>query len=301
MLRRFCLASLIILPLASLAAAQTATASDLAWKFTNGQKLQIEINQQMHQEIQIAGNPNKSSTDTSTWITWEVKDVDESGNAKVESIVSRVLLNMDAPMVGKVTIDTQSDEQPSGMAKMISDTLKPMVGVPMTQTMNARGEILDMQIPEEALKGMQQPGMPAMGSPAEMIKQMAKSAALIFPEGGVTVGQKFTSTSEAKTAMGAITTTNEYTYQGEEEKDDRMLQKFDVVTNVKFGGGDNAMNAKFDVTEQTSDGTLYFDAEAGRLDSSEVHQVMKVKISVAGQELDQQMNQKVTTKVTEVE
>ncbi len=302
MLRRFSVAIFLLIPLCCTADAQTATAagSDLRWKLATGQKLQIEIQQQMNQEIEIAGNPTKTSTNTSTWIDWEVKEPDKDGNAQVESKVSRIVMNMDAPMVGKVTIDTQSEQEAAGMAKMIEDALKPVVGVPMTQTMNTRGEILDIQIPEDAQAGLEESSMPPMGSPADMVKQMARNAAIVFPEGALGVGQTFNSTSEAKTPMGTIKTTHEYTYRGETEFEHRKLHKFDVDMKLQFEGGENAMNAKFDVLEQNSTGTLYFDAEAGHLDSSEITQNMTVNISVAGQVLAQKMKQNMKMKVTEL-
>ena len=42
------------------------------------------------------------------------------------------------------------------MARVLADTMSPMVGAKIVQTMNKRGQILDITVPDEALSGLRQ-------------------------------------------------------------------------------------------------------------------------------------------------
>ena len=150
------LSSVLVLIMAAWATAQTATEEGvkIRWDFESGQEYKVEMQQQMSQEMEIHGQTVKTSNDSNTYMTWKVNEVDGEGNAKIETKIERMTMDMEAPMM-TIKFDSDSEEELEGQAKNFVDMLKPMIGKTMKQMMNANGKVTEVEIPEEMFAGVQ--------------------------------------------------------------------------------------------------------------------------------------------------
>jgi hypothetical protein len=295
---------LVVLLLCSRVSAQgtaTAEGTRLLWKLAPGMKLAIEMEQAMNQQMQIAGNNMETKSNTTTWMSWMVKSVDKQGTAIVESTITRVLMTVDAPMAGETTYDSDTKEEPQGIAANLASIFKPMIGVPLIQTQNALGEIVSVEIPDGALKGFEATPVGGMGKPKDMFEQMTKNASMAFPDKDLEIGTEWERSAEMASPVGKIEVKNKYTYAGPVEQEGRTLHRINVDIEMQFKAEENALGARIAVTDQDTAGALFFDAEAGLLDHSEVEQDVTMQISAAGQEFQQKMKQLIKTKFTKVE
>ena len=83
-----------------------------------------------------------------------------------------------------------------------------------------------------------------------------------------------------------------FRYVGSEVRDGRKLEKIAMEMKMRVGEGGKV---KMKLTDQSGEGTLYFDNAAGQLVSSQSQSKMKMQISVLGQEMVQEM--KILSKV----
>ena len=96
--------------------------------------------------------------------------------------------------------------------------------------------------------------------------------------------------------MGKLSVTSKYTYDGEEQRGDKTLDKFIVSTTVTLGAGDGAAAAGFTLSDQSSSGAVYFDAEAGYFVDSTIGQKMVIKMEA--QNVTVEISTNTTSKVT---
>lgn len=265
----------------------------LRWNMKAGQAFDVVVVQDMKQKQTIGGQEMESSTAMRIEMTWEVTEVDEDGVMSVSQSLDRVSMQAQTPM-GEIAFDTASDEEPQGMAAMVASTMQPMIGAKFVQKMNPRGEALAPEVPEGAENGA--PGAPS----PEMLKQMLSNATLPMPEQAVEDGTTWTDeTSTEVPQLGQVTINRTFTYRGEEEQDSRTVAKIDMEMDTTFGeGGANAMGMKMKVKSQNTEGTLYFDTDAGYLTGSQVNQKMDMTIEAMGQTVDQVQDSTTTTTVT---
>ena len=261
---------------------------NLKWKLDPGKKLTIAMEQDISMEMTIGGQKVNTTTKSQTWMGFDVTEVNDDGNTVVESTLQRVKMSMNAPQLGDITYDSDSGDEPTGIAAQLASAFTPMLKVPFKQVMKTSGEVVSVDIPEDALKGVKGPGAPTK----EMLEQLSRNASLQFPSDYVQIGQKWTNESEMTTPVGRLKVANEYTYAGPVEVGGKKLHQVDVVVSMDFGEGENQLGAKIEVVEQNTKGQLFFDNEAGHLDHSEIDQNMTMNISVVGQKTVQKITQK---------
>lgn len=288
-------------PLAPVAVSAQATAQEatLRWKFVKGQKYQLKMEQAMTQQMEMQGQPMKTSNNTTTYMTWRVDDVDAAGTASITSTIDRFVMEMDAPMVGQVQVDTDKEQDADGMATQLGGMLRPLVGVEFKQKMSPRGEISEVNIPDGAFAGMQGP-LGQMGMNAQQIEDMCEKVSPKFPAGALEVGQTWKDQSVSETPAGKVEVANDYTYEGTTTVHDRMAHRIGIETKMTFSEGPNALGMTIKVTEQDTTGAMFFDVEKGQMIESDVDQKMQLKITAAGHDIQQRMQQKVHATFTEV-
>ena len=159
--------------------------------------------------------------------------------------------------------------------------------------MNSTGKILDIEIPQSIRDTLAGTGM------ADLIETSSKNATLAFPAEPLKLEDHWTVDTESETPAGKVTIKSTYTYKGTVTKNNKELHHFDVDIEMAFG--ENPMGATIEITEQEANGALYFDAEAGRIDHSEVDQDVKMTISAGGMTMNQVLKQDVKLTFKEVE
>lgn len=274
------------------ASSHLATAErTLRWKVKPGDELALVMTQEMTQVLKMGTQPEPVTikNDMTTDMTWSVKSVDPQGQITITQTIRRIRMKTDLPELGLTNIDTQGDEAPNEIGEQMLKSLKPLIGLEISQVMNNRGKVLDVTIPQEAFQNTQSnPLANQMFSP-KMLEDMTRKFSLQLPEQAVKVGHAWSTNAEMDGPVGKVTVKNDYTYDGiSQEEGQEGLDKIKLKMQMDFpGGGEDAPGTKIDVKQQNSHGYLLFDVDAGRLVSSEVQQDMKMQITFAGQNIDQ--------------
>ena len=103
---------------ATIASAQTEGV-ELQWKFSEGQKLSIEMEQNIVMEMSGMGQDTTSNNVTNTWMTWKVDSIDDEGIATVKNTIDRMTMNLQNPG-GTFEIDTDNEDDGSGQSAQSS-------------------------------------------------------------------------------------------------------------------------------------------------------------------------------------
>ncbi len=262
--------------------AQTGDAS-LRWQFPVGRKLEIEMTQRMKNAQTLAGKEMATVMSSTNFMTWEVESFDESSKvATIKSQIDRVTMNMESP-TGEFQIDSASGKELEGMAKVVGEKLVAMVGKPFGQTMDARGEVLSVDFPEEFSEAAMVIGKDAM-------EKLIKNASPVFPQRSVAVGDTWDQKTSAAIpgGIGQMQITSTYTYKGRETIENRDLEVIDVDMVMAFETPEDSQ-ASIDITDQSTEGKLYFDAANGHTASMKIDQTMAMEITFSGQKINQTM------------
>jgi Family of unknown function (DUF6263) len=288
-----------LLPAASVA----RSAEPLRWKFNVGDKFNYAVTQDMTMNVNAGPAGQMATTMKQTMdMTWNVKAVNDSGDAEITQSVDQVKLSMNMPTGQTMEYDSKSDEAPTGMAAMVAPTYDAMTKGEFSFTISPRGEISDVKVPPEVIEELKKsPGAGMMGdmASAEGFQKMIMQGSLVLPEEAPQSGESWSNTTTMNNpATGKQTIETSYSYVGTKEVNGVTMAVFKPTVKMEFAGTD-MMQMK--VTEQETDGEILFNVDAGRLDSSKMQQKVKIDTTIAGQTLQQQIDQLVQVKVTPAE
>ncbi len=264
---------------------QTSDVS-LRWQFPAGRKLEIEMTQHMKNAQSLAGQEMATVMSSTNYMTWEVESFDESAEvAAIKSQIDRVTMNMKSP-TGEFDVDSDSGEELKGMAKVFGEKLVAMVGKPFGQTMNAQGEVLSVEFPEEFNEAAMVIGKGAM-------EKLIKNASPTFPQGSVSVGDSWDqkTTAPMPGGIGTMHIKSTYTYQGREKIENKDLDVIDVDMTMTFETPKDSQ-ASIEILDQSTEGKMYFDAANGHTTSMKIDQSMTMEITYSGQKINQTMENK---------
>jgi len=252
--------------------------TSLTWRFPVGRKLEVEMTQRMKNSQKLSGREMVTATSNTNFMTWEVESFDEaSGVATFKTAIDRIAMNMSSPH-GKFEVDSASDEELQGIAKVYGEQLDIMVGKSFAQTMDTRGKLLAVNFPEEFKQA-------AMGKGS--MEKLIKDASLTFPQGPIAVGHSW---NQEKTAplqdAGDVLYVSTYTYKGPEMVEGKKLDVVDIDIKMSFKPSEGSQNT-IEITDQSTKGKLYFDAANGFTTSMKVEQSMTMDITFGGEKLNQ--------------
>lgn len=253
--------------------------TSLRWQFPVGRKLEIEVTQRTKNGLDASGNEMATSVSTTNYMTWEVESVDQSsGVATIKSEMDRMTMDMNSPQ-GKFEIDSDSDKELEGMAKVVGEKLVAIVGKTFGQTMDASGEVLSVDFPKDFNQAVM-----GKGAMEKLIKNMLPK----FPSDPVAVGQTWNQETIAPMpgGFGEMQLESNYTYKGRETVEGRELEVIDIDRTVAFKAMENSP-AAIEITEQSTEGKMYFDAANGHATSINVEQSMTMDIELGGQTISQ--------------
>lgn len=255
--------------------------TSLRWQFPVGRKLEVEINQRVKNVQNMEGQEITTAMSTSNFMNWKVDSFDRSsGVATINSKVDRVKMSMKSPD-GEFEIDSDSERKLQGKVTLVGERLIAMVGEPFGQTMNVRGEVLAVDFSGGFERA-------AMVTGRETIDKLLESLSPVFPRNPISVGHSWT--KEATTPMlggvGSMQVTSTFTYKGREMIENRELEviDFDMKTTLKTSEGSQAT---VEITDQSAEGKMYFDAANGHTTSMKVEQSITMDITIGGDKMNQ--------------
>ena len=275
-------------------ASRVEGAKTFRWKFQRGQVFKLTMTQSTTQTLTVAGKEVEIPTTVGSELTWRVDDFNaKDQTVNVTQTIDRMQISMEMPNMGKVEFDSDSKEEPVGLAKSFSGTLRPLIGAKMVMTMNDRGKVIDVKVPEEALAGFKGNPLAKQMMTPESLRQMITQGSIVLPEGAISKGHKWSSKATMKTAVGNMDIKSNFNYEGEVRRGNRELSKFLIDMDIQFEKADGPLAAVINVVEQDNRGTIYFDAAEGRMVNSSLDQKMTLQITVGNQKIDQKLKTQV--------
>ncbi len=319
-------ALLCLLAMAATAAVPSVSAAEpLRWKFNKGERFRYDMRQKMTNNVSVGGGQAGTITtnmDQEMNMFWTIEDVNSEGNATIVQEFDRIKMTMGMPGGQSFSYDTDSDEAPEGIAAMVAPMLKAMSECQIRVVMTPQGEILEATVPEKFVKALQDaPGAQMMGdmATAEGLANISKQASMKFPAGDLVEGTSEEATIEIKNPMfGKQIVKSKFTYKGITEVGGETFEAFTPSINMSFAkdekaervAGDDETNdaeqpqqpamptpTDFKVTDQSTDGEVLFDREAGRLASSHVEQKFTMQMMMGEQMIETKVDQTIDVKV----
>ncbi|OHB80446.1 MAG: hypothetical protein A2W31_01220 [Planctomycetes bacterium RBG_16_64_10] len=256
----------------------------LRWKLKQGDTFRVDLQQDTRQLVTTAGKTMEIPQTMLMQMTWSVEAVDPQGIIKMTQTIDRVSMAMQPPGQKEVKYDSASGQPPTGFAKTLIDTLAAMVGVKITQTMNERGKVLDVQVPEDTLSKVA--ANPTLKQFFSTLKDLMGKASPEFPEQPMNSGHRWEADVQAPSPLGAMRIHTTYTYEGKEQRNDRELDRIGMVMEIAIEGG-GQLGANVKILQQDNSGDAYFDAERGYFAESKTVQKMKLELEVLGNAMQQ--------------
>ena len=265
----------------------------LRWKLQPGQRLQVQMTQQIKQTATLPGGAKTTKIDLLMELAWTVDSVEEDGSASITQSLSRIKVVRESAKSEKLEYDSASKEKPTGLAKVLADSVLPLVDATFSLTLSNRGEILNILVNREAAEAIQSgPGAELISQ--ESLKQLFGRASPVFPEEGVSKGSVWSQEQRVRMFLSNISLNTNYTYQGEVEQNGKMLDQIDLeMTMSILPGGADITHV---IEKQQNRGTVYFDADAGRLVETDVHNTLTLKTTLGQATVTSQMDS--TVKMT---
>lgn len=262
--------------LASLGAADVhADGKLLRWKLQPGEKFHVTFTQQTVQATTVNNKPVKTSIDMTMEMDWVVDDVQPDGQAQLTQSFTRMKIAMNAGGAEPIQFDSADEQRPEGPAADIRRAVRRLLGAPFHITLNARGEILDVTLSDEAAQAIEQStasdNLKQLLTP-DGLRQMLRQSSVVLPEKSIAAGATWNEQVESASPLGTLKLRHEYRYAGSEERDGRLLEKITVETKFELIKPSAAPRSKLTIKSQSQTGTLYFDAAAGRFVDAETKQ-----------------------------
>jgi hypothetical protein len=297
---------------AHLIAASTANAAGpLRWKFTPGEKLAYDSEQDMTIDVTgVQGGDFQMRTEQQLNLIWDVISVDDQGNARIRQKLDRVRLKMTGPAAGQqadggvkknetVEYDSQAKDPPIGGAAMAAAMFEPMMKEYFELTVTPRGEVKDVKVPPAVLELVKRnPEIAKMGEMATDagVQKMLMQEIVVMPEAEPKAGEAWSTQMEMPIpVVGKQTIETTYTYQGTKDADGKQQAAIGAKRTVKYDEPEGG-TIRVAIKEQSSDGETLFNVSDGRLNTATLNQLITIVASGGGQTITQKLDQK--SKVT---
>ncbi len=279
------------------AAARADTA--MHYQFRAGETLPYTLEQKTKTTMKIGGMDVTRDVTQTIDISWHVKSVNNDGKAKVVQRFDRLRLTISTPRA-KIEYDSKDGKQRD--FKTFGPIMEALAGAEFSLTMDDRGQISDIKIPEKLSEALKKIPGGDFGEgelfSEEGIKHMIGEAGLILPEGAVTKGKTWTKDVTQKMPFGKIKIINISTYEGPTTRDGNQLEQIALKPKMTIEADNNA-DVSVKVKSQDAKGTAYFDNKAGRFVEMKMTQTMEMEVSAGGQTLSQKIEKTVSMKLNE--
>lgn len=299
-----CRVLLLVLSVAMLSSSSFGQTT-LRWKFTPGQKFNQVMEQDMKMSMKLGDRPVDTTVKQTIDGVWEVKAVDDQGVAEVVQQFQRIRMKMGGAGGLGFEIDTDSDDEATGIGAQLAPAIKAMAKSQFTLKIAPNGENKDVKVSPETVKAFK--SLPGAGQAKAMFSEeslvnLVKQASHAFPNEPVKKGDSWTAKTESPIPqLGKMVADLTLTYAGPEQVDGKTLERIDVEMNMKLTPKEAGAAAKITLKDQKSSGTLYFDNAAGRLSHSKIVQNMVLEIAFGEQGISQDIVQTATVRLTPAE
>jgi hypothetical protein len=290
----------------SLSISSASADEPIRWKFKVGDKFDYYVILDVN--MTAGSDETTAAMRQELDMTWEVQGVDlDSGEAIIRQKFERIKTKLTSP---KKTIDydSKSEDPPSDSASRLAPVYKALIQNEVEITMTARGEVKDVKIPDEVLAALKSsPGAAELGemTTAEGFKKMVTQGLMPLPKDAPKAGETWSSKLETENLKGGKQVIETiYRYDGTKDIDGvtyaviKPEQKFSFVPPPENTAGPDSPPPKITVADQSSDGEVLFNLDAGRLHSMTVDNSVTVDTTSAGKSIRPKIEQKIVLKLS---
>jgi hypothetical protein len=242
----------------------------LRWKFAEGERLQVTVDQHTVTETTGAGKPTGIDITMQSRMIWTVASVEPDGTAQITQRFERFAVTMKSGTAEPIEYASDSETKPSGAAADIAAAVAPVIGAEFTVTMTARGAIRSVKLSDAATAAFASVESHALKQlfSAEGISQLLRQAAVEFPEQAVATDSSWTANFTTPSPLGALKQSRTYTLVAPEDVDGKMLERINITGQLEIEASEQSPR-KLKLIDQELACTMLFNAEAGRLVSSQ--------------------------------
>ena len=308
--RRWLLALLCLVGLVLPARAADEKAVSLKWKFEKDKTFYQEMKTTTKQTMKVMNSDVNQNQEQTFYFSWTPEKQEQDGSWILRQKIEGVKMSID---IGGSKIEYDSTKEGGGTANPLSDFFKQLVGSEFKLTMGPDMKVKDISGRTEFIKKLAtaNPQMEPLLNQIlsdKALKEMADPTFAAVPNKDVKKGDTWTKESQLDMGpIGRYDNSYKYTYDGKDEKETK-LDKIKVETSLKYTppadtGAANPLPFKIksaNLTSSNAGGTIWFDADKGRVDHSEMSLKLsgELSIEIGGQTTKVTLDQDQTTKVT---
>lgn len=246
----------------------------LRWRFQKSDSLRVVMTQNSQVVTRIKKTPITMTVALTMEMLWNVKDVDAQGVASVEQRFQRLALSLRSTDQPAVDFDS-AVRTVAPAARPIADSLQPLIDKPITVKMTPRGEITAVELSPEATKAVakiaENSRLKKLLS-RKGIADLLKQSVAVLPAEPLKSGQKWKASDRIDSRLGAMTLVSEFAYAGPQKKAQKPLEKIELTGTLTPQKKPAAKAPVSKLKSHSLKGVLWFDLQAGRLDSSRIEQ-----------------------------
>lgn len=274
--------------------------SKIAWKFKKGDSFQVQLVQESSTRTRVDQRETVINSDNTMVFDWKVTDVDDKGNATIEQSLKSIKLSVADPAVPAqaVRYDTSGEnEDISKVSKKLLEQIRPLVGLKFNVTMDQRGQILAVELPDETKDTLNQlPETLRLRTlfSDQGLKDLLGASAVVLPEGKLKADDSWTEKELVPTPFGNFQRVRNYAYRGVRKIDDRSFGEFELSSTMEPANTNDQQDSDAGTLDSyQGSGKLVFDIEQGYFTSSVSSNTARTKTSYR----EKQINSEVTNRI----
>jgi len=276
--------------LCALVLVASAQAEDLPlrWKFTPGESQPYRMTQTAQLDLNLGGASDIAAEVNRVFdFVWSVESVADEGTAIISVNVSRVTLKVVGPGDQETEFDTESDEIARGYAATLAPLFKALIESELKAEMNSRGELSELQIPEELQIALNsKPAGKALGriGSEDDFRSLLQLGVPVLPESeSFGEGEQWETNRKLETVpFGLPSVQTVYRWETTRQAEGEQLAVIVPTTAIRLNAATADEHEEM-ITGQETSGEILFDLTAGRLQSSQVELQLELNSTNVGQ------------------
>ena len=264
---------------------------ELAWKFESGQRFDFELSQTSELETEVETVANTIKTTNSVKFHWEVKKVNDDGEAEIVMVFDQMKIDVQLPTPKGsrsfiIDSDSEAGKKPDEFESEMRANIDAVIGSEIKLTVSARGELMHLELPDSAkakLRDAPQSMQIRQLVTENGIKELLGSSRMVLPDEPINKGHVWTIAEDFSNSIGTFERQQILTFAGIFPRKSEDLAKITVETKLipKTPNDETGTNAKKDtdsagqlpaveVRSQAGTGTIWFDNDQGFLKAAEI-------------------------------
>lgn len=268
--------------------------TSLAWNLSVGQVFLVSASHMVKETVPIGGQSVELPMTLSLEAEWTVTEVDESGVATIEPLITRLKFEAKSPFLGEIVADTQVAPSATGMTDL-EQSLRAAIGSRWKFRLAPNGQISDVQLPSPP-PARADDWAASLLAPAQL--QWIMTPLLIFSNQTHRAGESWTIPRALQVPVADQAPVGlVYSYLGPADAPGQTLEKFELrgETPAELAASSEASDepgssTSFALRDTKVSGFAFFDASAGYVTSITLRSTLSVAAEVEGMVTDSKVS-----------